>query len=692
MARYRSWETACLAVLLAVCGGGPAGAREAAPAAPRAAQGSPPGQPFASYWYPATLLTWDPASDPDVPFNRSHVPLAPRFADPALAVNPHARGDEARISSLVAFAPTSGNPSQGSPTMDYYALNYWQYLDTLVFWGGSAGEGLILAPNSTVIDAAHRNGVPVLGNIFFPPNVYGGDIQWVYDLVQQDVPGHFPVADKLIEVAQLYGFDGWFVNQETSGGDAVLAQDLRDFMAYIQASSNLKIVWYDAMIENGAIAWQNQLDSNNDLFFEDGEVISDDMFLNFNWSAGGLDSSRTLARSLGRSEYELYAGVDVEANGYNTSVNWTGVFPESQPHVTSLGFYRPEWTFNGAADAHSFYVRDNRFWVGANRDPSNTTTNSPWKGLAHYVPATSPISSLPFVTRFDTGQGDRYAVDGQVVAVGGWNNLSDQDVLPTWRWIVRGPGTHLFPDLDWSTAWWGGTSLSVTGTLDAENTLDLYETHLDVTPDTVLAVTYETGAQGPTEMAVALTYQDDPSNPVLYDVGDAPTTGWNTRTFDLGTESGRRVDVVALRFAPDGPPHDYAIHVGALGIYDAPVAAPAPPADFAVDGKIEIDPATATLRLSWTASTDPVRTYDVYRRNPDDTLTFLGTTLNDHWFVAEVDRVGREDVVTLELEAVSPELGRSTPVTTTFAWDVPLDIFDDGFESGDTTSWSQVVP
>ena len=51
--------------------------------------------------------------------------------------------------------------------MNYFAFNYWQYTDLLVFWGGSAGEGIILAPNPGVIDAAHRNGVPVLGTIFF---------------------------------------------------------------------------------------------------------------------------------------------------------------------------------------------------------------------------------------------------------------------------------------------------------------------------------------------------------------------------------------------------------------------------------------------------------------------------------------------------------------------------------------------
>jgi len=67
-------------------------------------------------------------------------------------------------------------------------------MDQLVFWGGSAGEGLILAPNATVIDAAHKNGVPVLGNVYLPPTAFGGQIQWVHDFVQHDANGVFPVA------------------------------------------------------------------------------------------------------------------------------------------------------------------------------------------------------------------------------------------------------------------------------------------------------------------------------------------------------------------------------------------------------------------------------------------------------------------------------------------------------------------
>src|SRR5262245_20498208 len=87
--------------------------------------------PLASLWFPQALLSWSPATGPDAPFNRSRVPLAARFSDPAQNLNAHARPGEARVAALVGFAKASGNPSQGSNVFDYYALNYWQYIDAL---------------------------------------------------------------------------------------------------------------------------------------------------------------------------------------------------------------------------------------------------------------------------------------------------------------------------------------------------------------------------------------------------------------------------------------------------------------------------------------------------------------------------------------------------------------------------------
>ncbi|MEU4330127.1 endo-beta-N-acetylglucosaminidase [Nonomuraea dietziae] len=643
------------------------------PAAPgrsgRAAARAAGGQPYASYWHPSTILNWNPATDPDARFNRSRVPLRPRVSDPALKANPNARAGEGKIASLVSFGPTSNNPSQGSLDPNYYAFTHWQYIDTLVFWGGSASEGLILAPNATVIDAAHRNGVKVYGTVFFPPTAYGGQIQWVRDFVRKS-GSNYAVADKLVQVAQHYGFDGWFINQETAGGDAALATEIRSLMKYARAKGQVEFMWYDAMTENGSVTWQDALTTANDAFLSDPARVSDSMFLDFGWGAGNLRSSRDLARSLGRDEHELYAGIDTEANGYNTGVSWDAVFPAGQPHVTSLGIYRPEWTWKSSSNPADFRTRDSRYWVGANADPSNTATSSSWKGLAHYIAESTAVTAKPFVTGFNTGHGDFYNVGGARVRTGGWNNLSVQDVPPTYQWVVNSTGTRLTPSIDYGDAYEGGSSLRLTGKLDAANTVRLYQAKLPVTADTKLSVVVKTPAAGPTQLKAAVAFTDAPDTFTTVDLGSTSGTGWERKTLDLSAHAGKTIAQLGLR--AEGSAASYDIRVGQLAVYDGAVDAPAAPSGLQVLGATDVSSSRKSLRLAWTAagsgSGGQVHHYDVYRRNADGSRTYLGATPNDAYFVPQLDRAGAETSTTIEVEAVSTEYGRSAAATATVAW------------------------
>lgn len=633
-------------------------------------------QPYASYWYPDTILSWDPATDPDARFNRSRVPLRPRVQSPALKANANARAGEGRVASLVSFAPTSNNPSQGSLDPSYYAFGYWQYVDTLVFWGGSSFEGLILAPNPTVIDAAHRNGVKVYGTVFFPPAVFGGQIQWVRDFVRRS-GATYPVADKLVQVAEHYGFDGWFINQETEGGDAGLATELRSLIKYARGKGSAEFMWYDAMTESGAISWQEALTSANDAFLNDPARVSDSMFLDFGWTAAKLASSRTLARSLGRDEHELYAGIDTEADGIGTGVPWDAVFPPGRPHAASLGIYRPEWTWKASSGPADFRSRDSRFWVGANADPSDTSTTSPWKGLAHYIAEATPVTAKPFVTGFNAGQGDFYNVGGVRVRDGGWNNLSVQDVPPTYQWLVSSTGTELTPSIDFGDAYEGGSSLRLRGRLDAVNTIRLYQTRLPVTVGTKLSAVVKTPSAGATNLRLAVAFTDAPTTFTTFDLGATSGTGWERRTVDLSAHAGKKIAQLALRTT--GTKDDYDIRLGQLAVYDGAVDTPAAPRALTVLGVTDVSDTRKSLRLAWTEpgrrvhhhSDRRVHHYDVYRRNPDGTRTYLGATPNDAYFVPRLDRVGAEAATTIEVEAVSTEYGRSSATTATVSWKAP---------------------
>lgn len=481
--------------------------------------------PYASYWFPdslpqgapgpgitwRSLMRWSPESDPDLAHNTATVPLAPRFTP--VAPNATARAGQARIASLVSFGNTAGNPSQGSPTADYYALTHWAYIDELVFWGGSSGEGIVLAPNAPVVDAAHRNGVRVLGNVFLPPVAYGGDLRWTRDLVQRDSLGRFPVAEKLVEVARTYGFDGWFVNAETGGGDSALAARTQQFLRALRTAGEphgLRITWYDAMNSTGAVGWQGELNGLNQEFFEDRRgKVADTMFVDFRWTPGRLAASGALADKLGRSRHELWAAVDTESDGWDSAVDWEAIVPRGRDHVVSYGFYRPEWTRNHLTDRSpgAFHRADDRFWTGESLDPARPAAGSAWRAPATAVADRSTVTALPFACSFNTGHGERWYEDGKPVSDTPWNHLGLQDRLPGRRWVVDTAGTRPEVTLDFAAAWRGGSSLLVSGGLTAPAAVGLHSTQLPLTRSTVVELVHATES-GPVSVELGIATRE----------------------------------------------------------------------------------------------------------------------------------------------------------------------------------------
>ncbi|GAA3807434.1 hypothetical protein GCM10022403_046940 [Streptomyces coacervatus] len=641
-------------------------------AVPQTAAATPP---YASYWYPdslpsgtpgtgitwRSLKSWTADTDTDLAFNAASVPLAPRFTP--TPANSTARSGQARIQSLVSFGPTSGNPSQGSATADYYALTHWAYLDELVFWGGSSGEGLILAPNAPIVDAAHRHGVPVLGNIFLPPTAYGGQLQWTRDLVQKDSSGRYLLAAQLVAVAAAYGFDGWFVNAETGGGNAALGADMLGFVKELKslaAARGQRVTWYDAMTVNGTVSWQGALDSQNQAFFQ----AADDMFVDFRWSAGTLASSGAKADQLGRNRYELWAGVDVESNGSNTSVSWDAIVPRSKAHVTSIGFYRPEWTRNHLPASRTpgdFHAVDDRFWTGRSLDPSRPDASDPWRAPAVSVADRSTVSGVPFASVFNTGHGLRWYEDGAVTSDAPWNHLGLQDRLPSRRWVVRTEGQRPAVSFDFADAWRGGSSVLVDGELDEPTTVELYATRLPIAVDTVVELTHRTDAGAVNvELAVATAEPSAPgATPPYAYLPVNSVNGWQTVTVPLTGLEGT-VHAIGVRLtATDGP---VKWRLGGLAVRDTADTPDAP-------SGLHITAASGgDLRLAWNPAPGDVRHYTLHRLLSDGTRRFLGATGQRAYFLAGLKPEQGESQARFELRAVGELYTSSDPVTVTHTW------------------------
>ncbi|MEU9197424.1 endo-beta-N-acetylglucosaminidase [Streptomyces hundungensis] len=631
-------------------------------------------QPYASYWYPdslppgapgegitwRSLKSWRAATDTDLAFNAASVPLAPRFTP--VPANPTARADQARIQSLVSFGPTAANPSQGAATADYYALTHWAYIDELVFWGGSSGEGLILAPNAPIVDAAHRHGVPVLGNVFLPPVAYGGQLQWTRDLVQKDAAGHYPLAARLVAVAAAYGFDGWFVNAETDGGTTALATDMLGFLTELKrlgAAEGQRVTWYDAMTTNGSVSWQGALNDRNQAFFR----AADTMFLDFRWSPATLASSGAKAGQLGHDKRELWAGVDVESRGYDTPVDWDAIVPTNKPHTVSYGFYRPEWTRNHLPATRTpgdFHAADDRFWTGPTLDPSRPDPAASWRAPATAVADRSTVSGLPFATTFNTGHGLRWYDGGRVTSPAQWNHLGLQDRLPSRRWITRTSGQHPTVTLDFADAWRGGSSVLVAGTPGAPVTLDLYATRLPLSRRTVVELTHRAAAEVTVELAVATAEPAAPGHPQPYrylPAGTLKAGAWTTTRLSLAALSGT-VRAIGVRLTAPGP-LDY--RLGALAIHDGSQI-PARPR------QLRVTAGTDGLRFTWRGAPGPVRHYELHRVLADGTRRFLGGTCQNAYYVPGAVAEPGEKSARFEVRAVGELYTVSGPAPAVHPW------------------------
>ena len=151
-----------------------------------------------------TLLEWTPESDPDAAYSRASIPLADR-AEEEIQVN-YLANPEAKL--MLCAMPNSDHDeasAQGTDAFFTYAFNYWQYADSFIYWTGS-DEGIVCCPTGEYIDAAHTNGVPIVATLGFPWGSGYGYVEQVDRFCQQAEDGSFPVADKLIEVMDYYGF------------------------------------------------------------------------------------------------------------------------------------------------------------------------------------------------------------------------------------------------------------------------------------------------------------------------------------------------------------------------------------------------------------------------------------------------------------------------------------------------------
>ncbi len=642
-------------------------------------------QPESSYWFPQQLLDWKAEEDPDFAFNVSRVPLAERVHKENLALSNDTQNLDTKVMAIsIMNSSTSGNAPRGLNKVDCNTFTYWQYVDKLVYWGGSSGEGIIVPPSPDVTDLGHKNGVPVLGTVFFPQSAHGGKLEWLETFLQSEDGKTFPMADKLIEVAKLYGFDGWFINQESEGSEEQPltkehAAAMRAFIKYFKVQApELELVYYDSMTNDGEMDWQNALTDKNDQYLvdQDGSAVADSMFLNFWWTEDALadqellKASREKAEELKIDPYSLYAGVDVQANGYATPVQWKLLESAANATYTSLGIYCPNWAYTASLGVDEFQEKENRLWVNSKKDPTAAveySDDTQWRGVSTYVVEKSAVTKLPFTTYYNMGNGYSFFKNGTQISTLDWNNRSIGDILPTYRWVMSHEGSNtLTPSFSVGDSYYGGTCLKFRGDMgkDVKSTIKLFSADLPLEEGVIFNTTAKSNVE--TALNVVLAF-DDGSEETIEASGKIGAD-WTTVTYDVSKYAGKKIRSISYSAAASEDKEGYELYLGGLSIYrESDVATAAVSNVSAGTPEFDEDAMYAGVRLTWESSAE-VPYYEVYRVNQDKTLSLLGVTNVTNFYVNTLPRTDDTNKSTFRIVPVSMTLESGESAEVTMDW------------------------
>lgn len=498
------------------------------------------------------FFAWNPKAATADARNIARVPLTPRFVAPV--VQPGATTDP---KVRVLYAPDGmnnlGNYLAPQSRFNLYTFTHWSQIDLFLWFAGTAQRPVNL-PARPWIEAAHRNGVKVLGTVFFAPIAWGGAPATVERFLRRDAQEHFPAAAQLVRIARHYGFDGWLINAETdlpTGGKGTRA--MIDFMAELRrmAPPGMEIHWYDAMLSDGRVDWQNALTPGNSAFLQDGtRRTADAMFLNYAWTTDGLRRSAALAERLGRSRYDLFVGADLwpQRDGAQAAFRNTGWLDAMRerpggPALGSIALFAPNFAFNFAGDARTprfstfdgdpadvarFYAAEERLFAGERRNLARPRGEG-WPGIASLAPVHGVAVPLPFRTSFNVGHGRVDMRAGRRIG-GAWHDMSRQDVLPTWQFASVGGQAQVGYDFD--RPYDGGASLRIVpDPAGGAATIPLYALRLPSSPRLGVEVTSLASGSG---YALTLSMPDGRD----HDLPLTASSRWRTQHWCVATNDG----------------------------------------------------------------------------------------------------------------------------------------------------------
>lgn len=631
-------------------------------------------QPYGGCWHPTDIYNWSPETDPDAKFNRAKVPLANRFKEPELMKANARQFYEGQVcNATILFNMCSMCPSQGANNFLGYQPTYWQYMDKLVYWAGSASEGIIIPPPAGSTDAAHQQGVKSLGQIFFPPPAFGGTQTWVRQLMSKE-GGHYVYAQKLYEIASYLGFDGWFINEEIGGATTQEWVDwIREFYAAAEADGNyhMEIQYYDARYTPDTQILGTH--PNTSQFLEYAHVGDYREYSSKITYADGSHPTKADIYS------KIYAGIETVQSGLTGYYNSLDEAFTENGHIGSVDLFCPEehsWKDcvnsllgtpddNGSkayAAVKKVFENERTVWTNTAGNPSRTT--SPWRGFSGMVLERSAITSLPFESDMCVGVGKHRFVEGVKQNSQDWYHSGVQSILPTWRWWIEN-GNDLKVSINWDDAYNMGSSFNINGSLSGEALLRLYKTQIPVTDDATAIVVYK-GATTAPKLKLSTSSSVTPNETIEGTV--SVKNGWNIATYNLSPIKGKTIYMVALAMTGSG---NFNMDLGRIAITPENHS----PAKVEIRNpliKANMTEAGGNARISWDYDwNNDFSHFDIYVTHSDGKKALVGQTRDEGFYIPSLPRVNDESSVKIGVTAVYKDGTADKPLELEAFYPVP---------------------
>lgn len=527
----------------------------------------------------------------------------------------------------------AGKNLGGYPSKTFANDNFsmWNYTNLFGAWN----YGLFQAPGSWA-DAAHRNGTSIFAGIkFFDHTTGGAANSWASFIMTRNSDGSFRYTHPIINCMRFLGFDGINYNWESTNkyretNNIAFHKELYR-IAKEEGFNDFKIMYYTTNQSltpyNSSYMWGQKPDERI------SEVMLNYASSDFSWNIG--ESVREAERTMGSAD-GLYAGVWIVSMNRrwnslnNTDANRCGICLWGE-HAESRF-----WSYNTGGDAMSrmsnYQEYLERAFSGGNRNPLSRPEiknygneveaqggNPPlasFAGLASWIPERTAISgNLPFATHFNTGNGERYNYKGKKTA-GSWYNMSSQDVVPTYRWMVVKPETEVAstdvqPSFTNEDAYTGGAALRLKGINNATATdVVLFKTNLTPSKGKVVAkVAIKTGKEGNNDSKLSLIVRVNGAWKA-YALGNTENANWTEKKVELNDiTAGQKIERIGLRVKDSDA--DYNVLVGKLELNDDVTATPANVKDLTVQVKEETKN-SLSVKAVWGIDKDPGQNPTVY--------------------------------------------------------------------------------